>query len=414
LSTGLLCGAICWALQAFVPPTWALIGGLLAVARIAVFSYWMNSYWGGSVAALGGALALGAVVRLFDHNPTHRDRTKLACIFAIALLILATSRPYEGLAFSLPLLGYFVYQMVRVGISGVQLRTILLPVVGIGTLGIATMGFYNHQTTHNALEMPHFLNHRTYWPVPVFLWEKGNPDLTLTDPVFAKFMKTVSEESGYQKTKTFSGLADLETKRLFLNWVFYVGAAFSFPVLLGFLSGLKQSRMRLAVYATMTTAAAVAMCVYSQLHYFAPATIAVYVFAVEGLRYLWQQKHLGERTFAIAVCVTVVVASLSKQTGVSAMNTTFALRNARTQVAQQLERKPRKQLVLVSYDLERHYAGNELVHNGAEFNSERILWARSKGSGNDSDLCRAYPDRTFWSVTTDDTNVTLGPLELCK
>src|SRR5271157_919156 len=110
LSTALLCGAICWALQAFVPPVWALIGGLLAVARIALFGYWVNSYWGGSVAALGGALAIGAVVRVFDPGRTSRSRTHLACVFALALLILATSRPYEGLAFSLPLLAFFGYR----------------------------------------------------------------------------------------------------------------------------------------------------------------------------------------------------------------------------------------------------------------------------------------------------------------
>ena len=71
-------------------------------------------------------------------------------------------------------------------------------------------------------------------------------------------------------------------------------------------------------------------------------------------------------------------------------------------------------LCSVSYDLDRHYPGNELVHNGADFTSEKILWARSKGAGKDPDLCAAYSDRTFWSVNTDDINVSLNPLDLCK
>ena len=415
LSTALLCGAICWALQAFVPAGWALLGALLATVRIAFLSYWMNSYWGGSMAALGGALALGSLLRLFPAGLAHTRRIGPACIFAASLLILATSRPYEGLWFALPLLLYFVWKLTRSWLhADGSFASIAAPSLLVLVAGLGLMAHYNQSTTGNPFLLPHLLNERTYSPLPLFLWQKPKPDLTFHDPVFAKFFDVTQREYRYEELSSASGLASIEAGRLAADWFFYVGVALSFPVLVGFLSIARQPRLRIAAIATISMAIGLALCIYTMPHYAAPAFIAVYIFATEGLRYFWEQRGAGERAFVIAVVVTVIVSSLTRTTGSTALNTKYAFPDTRQQIARQLESKPGKQLVLVSYDLERHYPGDELVHNFADINSAKVLWARSKGSGNDADLCRAYGDRTFWSVTTDDTTFSLTPSELCK
>jgi hypothetical protein len=415
LSTAILCGAICWTLQVFVSPGWALVGGLLAVFRLALFSYWMNSYWGGSLAALGGTLALGSVMRLFDDGRPQQSRKLLAVIFGFSLLLLGTSRPYEGLAFSLPLLAYFAYKLIAALSRREQiLQSVFVPVLVIGVAGLFMIGYYNRRTTGDPLLMPYVLNERTYAELPLFFGQHFTPPASSRDPVFTKYYVVEAKEHQYNPGNSASELFGLQVLRWGNDWFFYIGPALSFPVLLGLLLTIKRRDLRVVLAASITTAAAVASCIFSQAHYFAPATITIYVFAVAGLDYLWQQRGKGERAFAVAVCLTVVVASLTRNTGSAAINATYEFPNTRQAVEQQLEDKPGKQLVLVSYDMERHYPGDELVHNGAEFSAEKILWARSKGADHDSDLCRAYPDRTFWNLTTNDESFSLTPSDLCQ
>ena len=96
VATAVLCAVLCWMLQGWFSPVWALFGGILAVFHLGILSYWMNSYWCPAVAAIGGALVLGAIPRL-----RARLRIRDSILLALGLAIMANSRPYEGLVFSI-------------------------------------------------------------------------------------------------------------------------------------------------------------------------------------------------------------------------------------------------------------------------------------------------------------------------
>src|SRR5215469_522458 len=45
LSVALMCGAVCWMLQGWLPAKYALLGGMLAVLQFGLTHYWVDSYW---------------------------------------------------------------------------------------------------------------------------------------------------------------------------------------------------------------------------------------------------------------------------------------------------------------------------------------------------------------------------------
>src|SRR5262249_48421559 len=151
-SSALMCAAITWALQPWVGEGWALLGGAFAILRLGVFSYWANSYWGGAVGALGGALALGSLPRIRSSQ-----RPRDAVLMAIGLAFLATSRPYEGFVFSLPIavaLLSWIFQRRAQPLSA-SLRRIALPLAAVIVVVGIGMTYYFWRVTGHPFRMPY-------------------------------------------------------------------------------------------------------------------------------------------------------------------------------------------------------------------------------------------------------------------
>src|SRR5678816_3857358 len=138
LSAGLMCAAICWMLQGWLPPIWALYGGVLAAIRLSSFSYWADSYWGGAVAAIGGALVLGALPRIRRYQ-----RPRDAVLMGLGFAMLANSRPFEGLFFSLPVIAALIFWTVRRERgAGTVLGRVVFPLSVMFLLTAEAMGLY--------------------------------------------------------------------------------------------------------------------------------------------------------------------------------------------------------------------------------------------------------------------------------
>ena len=80
-----------------MPAAWAFLGGMVAVVHLGLFSYWINTYHAAAIAALGGALVCSGASAIDEDSSG-----SLRCAARIGIIILALTRPYEGLLLCLP------------------------------------------------------------------------------------------------------------------------------------------------------------------------------------------------------------------------------------------------------------------------------------------------------------------------
>jgi hypothetical protein len=285
LSVAAMCMAFTWMLQGWVPPEWALLGGILVWTRIGVFSYWMNSYWGGAVAATGAALVLGALPRIWDH-PRPRD----AIVFSLGTGILAVSRPVEGAIFFIPFGAAILWWALRLDIPTrvAAMRRIVLPIVGILACAAGFIAFYNWRVAGSPLVFPHLIEQREI-TTAVFLWQHDKPPIPYANPQFDDFYHNFLP-SLYQVS--WSAAVGQWWYKSTDFWEFFLGPALSIPFL-ALPWVLREPRNRLLLVQVALSAVGIWVVVYYHAHYAAPLMATVFVLMMQCMRVLRRLRFFG-------------------------------------------------------------------------------------------------------------------------
>jgi hypothetical protein len=413
-STAAMCAAITWMLQAWMPSRWALLGGVLAAIKFGVASYWMNSYWGGAAAAIGGALVLGALARIFKH-PTARN----GVILGLGVAILANSRPYEGMLFCIPAAAWFIWWLVAMKNPGSAQKSafssahakakVLVSVLIVLVSAAVFMGYYNWRLTGNALLMPHTLRTRTFHSSALFLWEESRPPLHYNNRQFEDFYNGWEREN-YRRTWNDVWRVSQEKINRGAHTFFWWGV-----VLLasGLPFVLRDKKMRLLLATIFIGALGVFAVIWSFAHYAAPFTCVLVALLVQSVRHLRTMTvadwPLGRWLSRAAILLLLIeTTSYPARHQCDPLAWTCQGDPSRAAIQNRLSLEPGKHLILVRYQLD-HNIHDEWVYNGADIDTAKVLWARELDEAQNAELLAYFKDRNVWLVEPDNDNTELIP-----
>lgn len=407
IGAGLLAAAMSWALLTWLPAHWGVLTAVLATAQLSWFSYWSQSYWGGAVAATGGALCIGALPVLW-----RRPSVKAGIPLGIGLAVLSISRPFEGALLGVFLGGALAYRLARTAgsaRSSILLKGMLTAALVVAA-GLAWQAYYNVQVTGSALTMPYQEDDRQYGAAPTLLFQVPESPPEYRHAVIEQFWLDWGRDRHLRQRElgTFSINVPLKTVGLLL---FFLGPGVL--ALVGLRSAPAGFRVLSAAGGTALIFAVALLTKGTYAHYVAPVSVLLYVLMGAGLAGLHRASRRSDRINLaipiVAAFLTTVVVSLSSF--LLSEHRDFARQRASLESG--LARTPGDHLLIVRYGPE-HNPHIEWVYNRADIDGASVVWAREMSPELNARLIRYFEGRTIWRLSVEGVDFDLAPYPMTE
>lgn len=410
LLSGVCCGLTCWMLQGWIPARWALLGGGLVVLRFAIGSYWINSYYGGFLPAIGGVLVAGCYPRL-----VHRITMRRSLVFGLGLSILAFSRPFEGLLFSIP---FGAALFLR---SGRVLR-FALPVAITASLTFFALGTYFFRVTGSPIRTSYTVNQKEYgWPLSV-AWAKPVPIAHRAVELHRYYLYELDE---HEKVASVGNFIQFLVFRLQEYWRFFVGPMLTMPLL--FLGGTwRQHRLRVLLLGVAGALFAVLLEGAVSPHYISPATGAIVLLIVTGIRRLRLYRIKGRDAGLLLTRAIPAMLALVLVMRISAANFDLPYTQdlnyqswcckvhgdyRKARAIEYLNRQSGAHLVIVKAKQDPMNL-LQWIYNDAEIDNSTVVWARDLGPSRNAELMAYFQGRQVWALDPNEDNAVPRPVSL--
>jgi hypothetical protein len=405
LAVALMGGAITWALYAVLPPSWAVIGGLLGALHLGLKNWWINSYWGGAFAAFAGALLLGALWRLAE-----RPRPGMAFAAGLGWSLAWLIRPYESTLLFAILLGFLLWRTVARRVERrLWLRCLVAAGIPIGAVFALTL-LHNHRVTGSPFVLPYQHAQRHHGVPQSFIFQ---------DPVPMPAGLTPQQRAVYEWQRRRHEQAQAAFARHLLlpakETAEFYGSVFLLIGLIG-LIWLRGYRFLPSALGMLLVALGLSgLFVFFFPHYISPyATLAVFVLTCGLLLLatkLWPRRGIG-RALATAAVVGGLLDPVIQIVPVQAITRGV---NYSATIRGELERRiltlEGKHVVVVQYTAD-HGFHQEWVFNRAEIDAAPIIWARYIDQEAIGELTSYYQGRCFWLAEVGGERARLSRLPL--
>lgn len=392
LSIGALCALCYWMLRAWTTPGWALAGGLLAAMEFGPLNQWMNSFWGGALTACSGCLVFGALPRLRDGG----GRATYAALLGLGLGVSWLCRPYETIFLILSVAVFLLPDWRSMMKPAAVAALVALPALGLSLL-------QNKEVTGNWTTLPYQLSQYQYGVPTTFTFQAlpvPHRALTREQQLDYEQQSQVHETAGNYWVRWASRIR-------FYHFFFLAPLYLVMPV---FLLRLRERRFRWVLFTILLFSFGTNFYPYFYSHYIAALTCLFVLIAVTGLARLSQWNEFAAQ-IVLALCFAHFLfwygVHASRNTDLDAAFSPYETGDninqgdprGRIAITRRLNAAPGSQLVFVRYSPQHQF--EEWVHNGADIDHARIVWARDLGTDENQKLLHYYPDRIAWLLEPD-------------